>query len=207
MVVDHPLVQHKLSVLRDIRTGPEAVPRAREGARDADGVRGDPRVPLAESTVTTPITETKTRVLAGKKVAVVPILRAGLGMVDGILTLIPAAKVGHIGLYRDPETLEPVEYYCKLPEDIGERDVMIVDPMLATGGSAAAAIGSCASAGAQSIRLLVAHRRPGRHRGGRARRTATCRSTSRALDSHLNDTATSCRASATPATGSSGHSR
>jgi len=93
-------------------------------------------------------------VLAGKKVAIVPILRAGLGMVDGILSLIPAAKIGHIGLYRDPQTLQPVEYYCKLPEDIGERDVMIVDPMLATGGSAAAAIGFLRQRGAKSVRLL-----------------------------------------------------
>jgi uracil phosphoribosyltransferase len=154
MVVDHPLVQHKLSVLRDIRTGPKefrelvgelAMLMAYEATRDFS---------LAESTVTTPICETTTKVLAGKKVAVVPILRAGLGMVDGILSLIPAAKIGHIGLYRDPQTLQPVEYYCKLPEDIGERDVMIVDPMLATGGSAAAAIGILRQRGAKSIRLL-----------------------------------------------------
>jgi uracil phosphoribosyltransferase len=154
MVVDHPLVQHKLSVLRDIRTGPKefreqvielAMLMAYEATREFS---------LAESTVTTPICETTTKVLAGKKVAVVPILRAGLGMVDGILSLIPAAKIGHIGLYRDPETLEPVEYYCKLPEDIGERDVMIVDPMLATGGSAVAAIGFLRERGAKSIRLL-----------------------------------------------------
>ncbi len=154
MVIDHPLVQHKLSVLRDIRTGPKefrelvselAMLMAYEATREFQ---------LAESTVTTPICETSTKVLAGKKVAVVPILRAGLGMVDGILALIPAAKVGHIGLYRDPQTLQPVEYYCKLPEDIGERDVMIVDPMLATGGSAAAAIGFLRQRGAKSIRLL-----------------------------------------------------
>jgi uracil phosphoribosyltransferase len=154
MVVDHPLVQHKLSVLRDIRTGPKefrelvgelAMLMAYEATRGFQ---------LAESTVMTPICETSTKVLAGKKVAVVPILRAGLGMVDGILSLIPAAKIGHIGLYRDPETLQPVEYYCKLPEDIGERDVMIVDPMLATGGSAAAAIGLLRQRGARSIRLL-----------------------------------------------------
>jgi uracil phosphoribosyltransferase len=153
-VIDHPLVQHKLSVLRDIRTGPKefrelvselAMLMAYEATREFQ---------LAESTVTTPICETTTKVLAGKKVAVVPILRAGLGMVDGILALLPAAKVGHIGLYRDPETLQPVEYYCKLPEDIGERDVMIVDPMLATGGSAAAAIQFLRERGAKSVRLL-----------------------------------------------------
>lgn len=154
MVIEHPLVQHKISVLRDIRTGPKEF---RELVKELamlmayEATRG---FLTAESTVTTPIAETKTRVLAGKKVAVVPILRAGLGMVDGILTLIPAAKVGHVGLYRDPVTLEPVEYYCKLPEDIGERDVMVVDPMLATGGSAAAAIGFLRQRGAKSIRLL-----------------------------------------------------
>ncbi len=153
-LVDHPLVQHKVSVLRDIRTGPKefrelvrelAMLMAYEATREFS---------LADTTVKTPITETPTRVLAGKKVAVVPILRAGLGMVDGILSLIPAAKVGHIGLYRDPETLTPVEYYCKLPEDIGERDVMIVDPMLATGGSAAAAVHFLRERGAKAVRLL-----------------------------------------------------
>jgi len=153
-VVDHPLVQHKLSVLRDVRTGPKefrelvselAMLMAYEATREFQ---------LTESTVMTPICETTTKVLAGKKVAIVPILRAGLGMVDGILSLLPAAKIGHIGLYRDPETLRPVEYYCKLPEDIGERDVMIVDPMLATGGSAAAAIEFLRARGAKSVRLL-----------------------------------------------------
>ena len=153
-VVDHPLVQHKLSVLRDVRTGPKefrelvselAMLMAYEATREFQ---------LTESTVMTPICETTTKVLAGKKVAIVPILRAGLGMVDGILSLLPAAKIGHIGLYRDPETLQPVEYYCKLPEDIGERDVMIVDPMLATGGSAAAAIEFLRARGAKSVRLL-----------------------------------------------------
>jgi uracil phosphoribosyltransferase len=143
-VVDHPLVQHKCSVLREL-VKELAMLMAYEATREFG---------LAETTVTTPITETTTRVLAGKKVAVVPILRAGLGMVDGILELIPAAKVGHIGLYRDPETLQPVEYYCKLPEDIGERDVMIVDPMLATGGSASAAVQFLRERGAKSIRLL-----------------------------------------------------
>ncbi|MDY0087002.1 MAG: uracil phosphoribosyltransferase, partial [Coriobacteriia bacterium] len=112
-------------------------------------------IQLTETTVTTPIEETSTYVLAGKKVAVIPILRAGLGMVEGIIELIPAARVGHVGLYRDPETLLPVEYYCKLPEDIGERDILIVDPMLATGGSAAAAVQFLRARGARSINLLV----------------------------------------------------
>jgi uracil phosphoribosyltransferase len=185
-VVAHPLVQHKLTHLRDVRTGAKefrelvselAMLLAYEATRDFG---------LAETTVTTPITETTTKVLAGKKVAVVPILRAGLGMVDGILALIPAAKVGHIGLYRDPQTLMPVEYYCKLPEDIGERDVMIVDPMLATGGSAAAAIRFLRERGARAVRLLSIIAAP---EGIRAVteadpdvRVYVC-----AVDSHLND--------------------
>ena len=154
-VMDHPLIQHKLSILRDASTGSKqfrelvkelSMLMAFESTRDFG---------LAESTVRTPITETTTYVLAGKKVAVIPILRAGLGMVEGILELIPAARVGHVGLYRDPETLRPVEYYCKLPEDIGDRDVMIVDPMLATGGSASAAVEFLKERGARQIRLLV----------------------------------------------------
>jgi uracil phosphoribosyltransferase len=153
--MDHPLIQHKLSILRDVNTGAKdfrelvkelAMLMAFEATRDFQ---------LAQTTVTTPITETTTYVLAGKKVAVIPILRAGLGMVDGILELIPAARVGHVGLYRDPQTLEPVEYYCKMPEDIGERDVMIVDPMLATGGSASAAVEFLRKRGARTIKLLV----------------------------------------------------
>src|SRR5512139_4093492 len=140
VVVDPPLVQHKLSILRDVATGAKefrelvkelAMLEAYEATRDFQ---------LVETTVTTPIAEAHTKVLAGKKVAVIPILRAGLGMVDGILELIPAAKVGHVGLYRDPETLKPVAYYHKLPEDIAERDFFVLDPMLATGGSAIAAI-------------------------------------------------------------------
>jgi len=153
-VVDHPLVQHKCSVLRDIRTGPKEFRELVKELAMLMAYEATREFQLVESTVTTPITETITHVLAGKKVAIVPILRAGLGMVDGILSLIPAAKVGHIGLYRDPETLRPVEYYGKLPEDIGERDVMIVDPMLATGGSAAAAVEFLRQRGAKSVRLL-----------------------------------------------------
>jgi uracil phosphoribosyltransferase len=153
-VIDHPLVQHKLSVLRDIETGPKEFRELVSELAQLMAYEATREFQLAESMVMTPICETTTKVLAGKKVAVVPILRAGLGMVDGILSLIPAAKIGHIGLYRDPKTLQPVEYYCKLPEDIGERDVMIVDPMLATGGSAAAAIGFLRKRGARSLRLL-----------------------------------------------------
>ncbi len=184
--MDHPLIQHKLSYLRDIDTGAKdfrelvkelAMLMAYEATRDFN---------LAETVVTTPITETTTKVLAGKKVAVIPILRAGLGMVEGILELIPAARVGHIGLYRDPETLEPVEYYCKLPEDIGERDVLIVDPMLATGGSASAAVEFLRRRGAREIKLLVLIAAP----EGIQRVIDECEDVTIyacAVDAHLND--------------------
>ncbi len=134
-ILDHPLLQHKLSILRDENTGVKdfrevvseiATLMCYEATRD---------LPLEEVEIKTPITTAKFKTIAGKKLAIVPVLRAGLGMVDGILTLIPSAKVGHIGLYRDPDTLEPVEYYCKMPNDIAEREVIILDPMLATGGS------------------------------------------------------------------------
>ena len=134
-IVDHPLIQHKISLMRDRNTGTKefrdlvseiATLLCYEATRD---------LPTEEVEVETPIALARTHVLAGRKLALVPILRAGLGMVDGMLTLIPAAKVGHIGLYRNEETLEPVEYYCKLPKDIAERDVFVLDPMLATGGS------------------------------------------------------------------------
>ena len=139
-ILDHPLLQHKLSILRDENTGVKdfrevvseiATLMCYEATRD---------LPMEEVEIKTPITTAKFKMIAGKKLAIVPVLRAGLGMVDGILTLIPSVKVGHIGLYRDPDTLEPVEYYCKMPTDIAERDVIILDPMLATGGSASAAI-------------------------------------------------------------------
>ena len=139
-ILDHPLLQHKLTWLRNQETGSRdfrqltreiAMLMTYEITRD---------FPLTPIEIETPLCKTTSMVLAGKKVAIVPILRAGLGMVDGILTLIPSAKVGHIGLYRDPDTLEPVEYYCKMPSDIAERDVIVLDPMLATGGSASAAI-------------------------------------------------------------------
>lgn len=154
-VVDHPLVQHKLTILRDARTGSKQFRELVKELAMLEAYEATRAFQLAETTVTTPITETTSYVLAGKKVAVIPVLRAGLGMVEGILELIPAARVGHIGLYRDPETLMPVEYYCKLPEDIAERDVLIVDPMLATGGSAAAAVEFLRRKGAREINLLV----------------------------------------------------
>jgi uracil phosphoribosyltransferase len=153
-VLDHPLLQHKLSILRDERTGVKefreivseiATLMCYEATRD---------LPTEEVEIQTPVAKAKTRVLTGKKLAVVPILRAGLGMVDGILTLIPSAKVGHIGLYRDPKTMEPVEYYCKMPSDIAERDVIILDPMLATGGSASAAIQFMKNYDCKHIKLM-----------------------------------------------------
>ncbi len=154
MILDHPLLQHKVSHLRDINTGTKefkelvseiATLMCYEATRD---------LPTEEVEITTPITTDKFKVLAGRKLAVVPILRAGLGMVDGVLALIPAAKVGHIGLYRDPASLEPVEYYCKLPADISEREVMVLDPMLATGGSAVDAISQIKKRGAKNIKFL-----------------------------------------------------
>ncbi|HZK34450.1 MAG TPA: uracil phosphoribosyltransferase [Bacillota bacterium] len=153
-VLDHPLIQHKLTFIRDESTG------AKEFREMVDEVallmtyevtRG---LTLEEVEINTPVCKAKTKVLAGKKLGVVPILRAGLGMVDGITKLIPAAKVGHIGLYRDPETLEPVEYYCKLPPDIHKRQLILADPMLATGGSATAAINFLKQRGAKSIKLM-----------------------------------------------------
>ena len=153
-VLDHPLLQHKLSILRDEKTG---VKEFREIVGEVatlmcyDATRD---LPLQEVPVQTPVAQAVTRQIAGKKLAIVPVLRAGLGMVEGILTLIPSAKVGHIGLFRDPETLEPVKYYCKMPSDIAERDVIILDPMLATGGSAAAAITFVKEYGVKNIKLM-----------------------------------------------------
>ena len=153
-ILDHPLLQHKLSILRDENTGVKdfrevvseiATLMCYEATRD---------LPLEEVEIKTPITTAKFKMIAGKKLAIVPVLRAGLGMVDGILTLIPSVKVGHIGLYRDPDTLEPVEYYCKMPNDIAERDVIILDPMLATGGSASAAIQFIKNYDVKHIKLM-----------------------------------------------------
>ena len=153
-ILDHPLLQHKLSILRDENTGVKdfrqvvseiATLMCYEATRD---------LPMEEVEIKTPITTAKFKTIAGKKLAIVPVLRAGLGMVDGILTLIPSAKVGHIGLYRDPDTLEPVEYYCKMPNDIAERDIIILDPMLATGGSASAAIQFIKNYDVKHIKLM-----------------------------------------------------
>ena len=139
-ILNHPLIQHKISLMRKKETGSKDFRELASEVATLMCYEATRDLPLKEVTVETPICRCKTKMIAGRKLAIVPILRAGLGMVDGMLTLIPAAKVGHIGLYRDPETLAPVEYYCKMPSDIAERDVIILDPMLATGGSASAAI-------------------------------------------------------------------
>lgn len=153
-VMDHPLIQHKIGWIRREETGSKdfrtlvseiAMLMCYEATRD---------LKLSDVTIKTPICETTVKELRGKKLAVVPILRAGLGMVDGMLAMIPAAKVGHIGLYRDPETVKPVEYYCKLPEDCSEREVFVVDPMLATGGSSVAAIQMLKDRGVKNIRFM-----------------------------------------------------
>ena len=139
-VLNHPLIQHKLSIMRNKDTG---VKQFREAVNEISALmcyEATRNLPTKEIEIETPLAVAKVRVLAGKKLAIVPILRAGLGMVDAMIDLIPSAKVGHIGLYRDPETHEPVEYYCKMPPDISERQVFIVDPMLATGGSVVASI-------------------------------------------------------------------
>ena len=139
-ILEHPLLQHKLSILRDVNTG---VKEFREAVGEIAALmcyEATRNLPTKEVEIQTPVAKATVRVLAGKKLAIVPILRAGLGMVDSMISLIPSAKVGHIGLFRDPETHEPVKYYCKMPPDISERQVFIVDPMLATGGSAIAAI-------------------------------------------------------------------
>ena len=139
-VLDHPLLQHKLSILRDERTGVKEFREIVSEVAALECYEATRDLPLEDVVIKTPVATGTFKHLAGKKLAIVPILRAGLGMVDGILNLIPSAKVGHIGLYRDPETHTPVEYYCKMPTDIAERDVIVLDPMLATGGSASAAI-------------------------------------------------------------------
>ena len=153
MIFDHPLIQHKISLLRNKNTGSKefrelvgevSMLMCYEATRD---------LPLKEVEIETPVALAKTKVIAGRKLAFVPILRAGIGMLDGVLSMVPAAKVGHIGLYRDPQTLQPVKYYCKLPSDINEREVIVLDPMLATGGSATAAITMLKEKGARKAVL------------------------------------------------------
>ncbi|MBN2908059.1 uracil phosphoribosyltransferase [Polycladomyces sp. WAk] len=153
-VFDHPLIQHKLTYIRDKRTGTKEFRELVEEVSALMAYEITRDMPLEEVTVETPVAPAKCKVLSGKKLGLVPILRAGLGMVDGILRLIPTAKVGHLGLYRDPETLEPVQYYSKMPSDIGERDLIVIDPMLATGGSAAAALRILKEMGARNMKLM-----------------------------------------------------
>ncbi|WP_096156354.1 MULTISPECIES: uracil phosphoribosyltransferase [Bacillus] len=153
-VFDHPLIQHKLTYIRDKSTGTKEFRELVDEVASLMAFEITRDLPLQEVDVETPVATAKSNILAGKKLGIIPILRAGLGMVDGILKLIPAAKVGHIGLYRDPETLQPVEYYAKLPSDVEERDFIVVDPMLATGGSAVEAINSLKKRGAKSIKFM-----------------------------------------------------
>ncbi len=186
MIFDHPLIQHKLSILRDKETSVKefrelvseiAMLMCFETTRD---------LPLEDVEIETPVAKATVKRLAGKKLAIIPILRAGLGMVDGMLRMIPAAKVGHVGLYRDPQTLEPVEYYCKIPADIAEREVIIVDPMLATGGSAAAAVTLMKKRGCRHIKLMCIIAAP---EGVKAMQEAhpDVDVFAAALDDHLND--------------------
>lgn len=153
-VFDHPLIKHKLSILRMKQTGTKQFKEIVTELSMLMGYEVTRDLQLEEMSIETPICKTTGYSLAGKKIALVPILRAGLGMVDGMLSLLPAAKVGHIGLYRDPKTYEPVEYYCKLPSDIDKREVIVLDPMLATGGSATAAIDFLKKRGAKHIKLV-----------------------------------------------------
>ena len=153
-VLDHPLLQHKLSILRREDTGVKEFREIVSEIAALECYEATRDLPLEDVEIKTPVATGTFKQLSGKKIAIVPILRAGLGMVDGIVDMIPSAKVGHIGLYRDPDTLAPVEYYCKMPNDIAERDVIVVDPMLATGGSAVAAITFLKGYGCKHIKLM-----------------------------------------------------
>ncbi|MCT4542099.1 MAG: uracil phosphoribosyltransferase [Vallitalea sp.] len=153
-LLDHPLLQHKLTLLRDKNTGSKDFRELVKEIAMLMGYEVTRNLPLKETTIETPICETTSNVISGKTLAIVPILRAGLGMVDGMLSLLPTAKVGHIGLYRNEETLQPVEYYCKLPKDIEKRTVIITEPMLATGGSIVAAVSLLKSYGVKNIKIM-----------------------------------------------------
>ncbi len=153
-VFDHPLIQHKLTIMRQTTTGPKEFRELLEEISMLMVYEVTRDLPTVDVEIDTPICKTTQKMLAGKKLGIVPILRAGLGMVDGIMNMIPACRIGHIGLYRDPETLEPVEYYCKLPADAEERELLLLDPMLATGGSASDAITLIKKRGCKHIRLV-----------------------------------------------------
>jgi len=154
LVLDHPLIQHKLALLRDKRTGPKDFRELLDELSMLMAYEVTRHLPTEEVEVETPVGVARCRVVTGLHLALIPILRAGLGMVNGILRLVPTAKVGHIGLYRDHDTLQPVAYYCKLPPDLAQREVIVLDPMLATGGSAAEAVHLIRRQGARSIRLM-----------------------------------------------------
>ena len=153
-VIDHPLIQHKLTHIRDVTTGTKEFRELLDEIAMLMTYELTRNLNLEEVEIQTPVANCKAKVLAGKKMGVIPILRAGLGMVNGVLKIIPAARVGHVGLYRDPQTLQPVEYYCKLPTDVQERDMIVIDPMLATGGSCVAAIDLVKKHGARNIKLM-----------------------------------------------------
>lgn len=152
--LDHPLIKHKLTYIRDVNTGAKEFRELVSEVSMLMGYEVTRDMKLEKVKIKTPMVEMESEIISGKKLGLVPILRAGLGMVEGMLSLLPAAKVGHVGLYRDPETFEPVEYYCKLPGDIEERRLILLDPMIATGGSAVAAIDALKSRGANNIRLV-----------------------------------------------------
>lgn len=154
VILDHPLIKHKLTFIRDKNTGSKEFRELVKEVSMLMGYEVTRDLPLEDIEIETPVSKMKSQVISGKKVGLVPILRAGLGMVDGMLNLLPAAKVGHVGLYRDPKTFNPVEYYCKLPMDIEERELIVLDPMLATGGSAVAAIQFLKDRGAANIKLM-----------------------------------------------------
>lgn len=154
IVCDHPLIQHKLTFIRDMRTNTKEFRELVDEVATLMAYEITRNLPLETITVQTPVAETEARVISGRMLGLIPILRAGLGMLDGVLKLIPAAKVGHVGLFRDPETLKPVEYYTKLPTDVQERELIVIDPMLATGGSAIAAIEVLKNRGCTQIKMM-----------------------------------------------------
>ena len=195
-VIDHPLIQHKLTIMRMKETGTKDFRELLEEISMLMAYEITRDFPLKEVEIETPICKCKEKMLAGKKVGVVPILRAGLGMLNGVVNMIPAARVGHVGMYRDPKTLKPVEYYCKLPGDVAERTLIVVDPMLATGGSSSAALSLLKEKGAKHIILMCLVAAPEGVRVINHDQPSTRSSTTRA---------TSSRASATPATASLAH--
>lgn len=153
-VMDHPLIQHKVGVLRKVETGSKEFRELTNEIAMLMCYEATRNLPLRDEVIETPVAKATVKQIAGKTLGIVPILRAGLGMVDGMLSMVPTAKVGHVGLYRDPETLQPVEYYCKLPYDASEREIFVLDPMLATGGSAAAAIQFIKDKGVETIHFM-----------------------------------------------------